>query len=119
MPKRQVELGQLGEMAGGFLKHALPLALEQVGRDLAGRPAVSSARKVLIEFSFKPTVNQSGVCSECKMGVGLKTLIPNQRVEVNSVGVAGNGQMMFRPDSEEDVNQMTLADERDEKGGGR
>ena len=100
----------LGDLQGGFLRRAVREELEQINRDIGGRPAVATARKLTIELAFTPASSQQGICEEAALEIGLKASMPKQAVSCRSLDVHASGHFQVRVDSPDDVRQSTFAD---------
>jgi hypothetical protein len=67
-----------------------------------------------MEFKFKPTVDQSGMCDGTLGYVACHAKLPKQRTRVYSFGTNANGSLVFQPASPEDHRQMSF--EENEEG---
>lgn len=98
----------MGKVNALFLR-----AMENVARDLSGRPTDESARKVEVVFSFRP-VASDGMLEETRMEVVVKTKVPAQRTREYSMGITPKGQAVFNVDAPDNCNQETLDMEDDD-----
>jgi len=110
MPLEQVTLENLKEIGLEVVTEMFAGELDLVVRDMVGRPGDKSSRKVTIEFEFVPTATQQGVCDGALGRVLCYAKIPKQKTRQYSFGASPNGQLVFRPDSPQQVRQLTLND---------
>jgi hypothetical protein len=81
--------------------------LRRVVLDCRDRPADSKPRKVTLEVTIVPQP-QGDVCDDVALTFQVKDTVPVRKSRSYHLGVQRNGQLIFRPENPEDVNQPGL-----------
>lgn len=98
----------LGKGAEAFQRH-----LRRAIEDCMDRPADTTARKVTLEISVVPVMEQGGDCTEVAAQIHCASKVPPHRTKIYSMGVRKGGHLVFNPDSPDDINQTTFLGEED------
>lgn len=115
MAAQKVGLDSLVQNGLEVVQEMFNQELARVVRDLTGRPGDKSVRSVLLQWNFKPSVDQNGICTEAKGYVTCVSKIPKQKTRTMSFGLSAGGALIFNGTSPEDVNQMTFDNETGEE----
>ena len=106
--KQKFSIGNLNALDDGKVQVALDRELTKIANDMSQRPGDKTARKLQLEVMFTPSANELGNCDAAMMEFTIKTVLPPRRSATYSVGVAGNGTLVFNDASPDNVNQGTL-----------
>lgn len=82
--------------------HHLKLAC----KDCMDRPGDKTARTVALIFILTPEPNQDGTCEKILLDFQIKPKLPPHRSRTFQCAPRVNGDMVFQPDSPDDVNQL-------------
>lgn len=104
----EVDFGSLQILDDGKPNIALRKHLQRACQDCQDRPNDTTARKVTVEISFVPVIEQDGDCTDAWMQVKLKSSIPDHKTKPYSVGLRRNNMFVFSENSLGNVNQSTL-----------
>ena len=117
----EFDLKSLLKIEGGKLGEAIKQDLAKLVADMNDRPGLPDARKLMIELSFKPRVDNSGVsggvvCDGAVMRFKLKTVVPHRESANISLGMDETG-LTVNVESPDNVDQHTMefGDEKDVK----
>jgi hypothetical protein len=112
MAKRQYEIRNIGELDSGSIANEFDIAMRHVLFDTTDRPTVSKPRKVTLEVSLVPVVDErNGVIDRVKVTHKIKeTLPPKQCVE--SIMLPTKAGLQFST-NDPDARQSTFEDEQE------
>lgn len=111
MPVVQLTLDSLVNLDLGKGAEAFNRHLRRAVEDCMDRPADTTARKVQLEISLIPIMEQGGDCVEVSAQIHAASKVPPHRTKLYSMGVRKGGILVFNPDSPDNVNQSTFIDE--------
>lgn len=115
MPVRQFTLDALDDLDSGKAIEAFNLHIRRAAQDCYDRPGDDKPRKVKLEVSFTPVMDDEGDCNEVKAQIYASSAVPTHRTKTYSFGLRANGVVVFNPDSPDCVDQTTLIpDDNDE-----
>ena len=75
---------------------------------MSDRPGLKGARKVSVELTFKPIMDQTGMCTDVVAEYEIKTNLPSNKSRAINMGLKPSGQMMFRGASPDNHAQQHL-----------
>lgn len=104
----EVDFESLSVLDDGKLNLVLRKHLQRANMDCQDRPSDRKPRKVTIEISFVPVLEQDGDCTESWMQAKIKSSIPDHASKPYSVSMRRNGAFVFNNSSLGNVNQNTL-----------
>jgi len=105
--RRQLSIETLAELDNGIVALALLKHLQIATRDCIDRPGDKSPRKVTMEFSVIPEVDQSGEATEADVNVEIKSKVPVNRSKTYKMGLSSNG-LIFNVDIPTELHQPSL-----------
>jgi hypothetical protein len=115
MAIKQLSLSNLKDLDGGKADQSLQLHLKRAALDCEDRPNDPTARRVTLDFSLVPVVDERGFLTEVHMQIHAKSVVPAHRTKVYSLGLRNQGMLVFAEDSPDSVNQGTiLPDDQDD-----
>lgn len=118
MPKQVLTLDTIGDVDQGALRIAVNKALKLVTQDLADRPALDKARKVLLEVNLKPVVDVNAQ-SPCMEHAEVSWQVMTKTPAIGSQNVVmkpqQDGQLYFHSDLPQDPDDETIMDEAERR----
>lgn len=102
------QLEALADIDGGRINVAFAQALARVIADCDDRPGDDKARTVTLTLEVKPVLDASGVCDDAKVQVIISDSIPKRKSKIFDMAMQktkSGMQLLYRPDSLEDVEQ--------------
>lgn len=79
-------LGEVGELKRGLVNLQFVDEVDRVMKDIIDRPGEGGARKVKIEITFKPDVDDSGTLEGISLSTGVSSSLPKSTVTGISIG---------------------------------
>ena len=110
MKKVSMTLENLKQLDYGVVSEHFGMHLKRVCEDLESRPADETARKVQIQFVFKPEVHSGGGLESASVEVEVSSTVPRHRTKPYRMQVHPDGRMSFHPDLPEEPEGSTLLD---------
>jgi hypothetical protein len=114
MAIKQLCLSNLKDLDGGKADQSLQLHLKRAALDCEDRPNDPTARKVTLDFSLVPVVDERGFLTDVHVQIHAKSVVPAHRTKVYSMGIRRDGMLIFQEDSPNDINQGTMLPDRED-----
>lgn len=92
-----------GKAVATFAQH-----LQRAALDCYDRPGDGTARKVTLEVSLTPVLEEDRDCTEVSMQMRVASVLPKHQTKVYSLGLRQGGKLVFNPDSPSNINQSTF-----------
>lgn len=116
MPKQTLTLDTIGDVDQGALRIAVNKALKLITQDLADRPTLDKARKVVLQIEFKPVVDHNSHSPQFEHA-DVSWQVMTKAPAIGSAGAVmkpqQDGQLYFHSDLPEDPDDETIMDEAD------
>lgn len=109
----QLTLASLNVLDHGVVAKAFQKHLDRLVKDMQDRPADKTKRKLTIEFTFAPVMDEDRELESVRSEVEFKSKVPVMRSREMSFGVKRTGQLYFAPDSPDNPDQRSLLTEDD------
>ena len=107
-----LDFTNLAELDEGRMNKLLSVHLQRIAHDLIGRPSDKSARKVSLEFTAKPLVDEDGNCTTCTLEIECKSKVPTYRSKPYQMSV-GRAGFSFNKDFPDALDQPSLYADRE------
>lgn len=107
---REFTLANLCKLDDGKAERAFLLLCNRAAKDCLDRPGENKSRKILLEVTIAPVMNQDGTADEVTAQLSARSKTPDYKTRQYSFGLRANGIMVFSEDSPADVNQSTFFD---------
>ena len=108
----EFSLPTLVNLDGGRITEAWLQALKRCARDCEDRPAVEKPRKVVLELSVRPVMDEQGGLDTIRGTFQIKDTAPARESKVYDFGLrqirGGDVQLVFNDLSDDNVNQSTI-----------
>jgi hypothetical protein len=114
MKTQLVPLGfdTLDDLDDGRIAAILRQHITRVSADCYDRPGDPTLRKILLEFQFKPVIENDGSCEEVGCHIECRSKLPTHRSKRISMRVTKNGLLFNREFPEElDAQSLPFDDE--------
>ncbi len=113
---KPLTLASLVDLDMGKATLAFQQHLARAAADCIDRPGDTKPRKVILEISMVPVIENDGSCDEVNSQICVSSKVPRHQTKVYSFGVRKNGSLVFNPDSPDNVSQgtFTMEDEGDD-----
>ena len=108
MGRRELKLSTLEDLDGGRVTEAWQQAVKRVIEDCRDRPGVNKPRKILIEMSVTPVVDEAGEFDNVNTQFQIKDTTPDRKSKKYSMDWTRGNQLVFDDMSTEDINQNSL-----------
>lgn len=106
---KKFTIGSLLEIDSGKIGKAVQLALKQAVADIEDRPHDEKARKIGLTIHIVPTnVDRAGNVETCGVQFKIKLTVPDRESLSYSLRAGEGQELLFAPESPEDVNQHTI-----------
>lgn len=115
MGKQRLTLEALTGLDSGKAAAVFQHELKKAVKDCTERPGETAAREVVLRVQVKPAVESSGVCTAAEVEFECHSKIPRQRTRAYQMEVDARGELLFNPDSPDDVHQRTLDEANDDE----
>lgn len=115
MPIVELNLANLNDLDDGRVATAFLHELRRVVQDCMDRPGDKSARKVTLEFTLKPVIDEGGSCEAAEGDFKIKSTVPVRKSKTYSFGVNKKGHLSYSTNSPENIDQLTF-DDMDDNG---
>lgn len=110
MPMIELSLKSLEELDDGRVATAFIHELKRVVLDCMDRPGDASARKVQLEFTLKPIIDEAGMCESAEGDFKIKSRVPDRKTKTYSFNVNKKGHLIYSSNSPDAVDQTTFED---------
>lgn len=108
MPLKVLSLDNLPDLDDGKIAEAFRVHLARAAHDCYDRPGDGKPRKVTLEIGLFPVLESDGSCDQVKLQALVTSAVPKHRTKVLSLGLKPNANLLFNPDSLENVDQATF-----------
>lgn len=108
MPEQVLMLKNLTAVDHGYAAAVFDRELSKIVEDCRDRYGDQSPRAVTLTVQVRPQKHGDGATVDVELLVNAK--VPKQRTRMYQMGLTGKNTLLFRPDSPEDVRQMTTGD---------
>jgi len=83
--------------------------VERARQDCMNRPADKTERKIIVEFSFEPVMDENRECDAINMTVKARSKVPDHASATYKLGVdAKKKGLLFNRDNPQDIDQPAL-----------
>lgn len=110
MPLVELSLKSLEELDDGRVAAAFICELKRVVLDCMDRPGDTNPRKVAMEFTLKPIVDEAGMCESAEGDFKIKSKVPDRKTKTYSFNVNKRGHLIYSSNSPDNVDQTTFDD---------
>jgi hypothetical protein len=110
MPRTQevpLDFTNLAHLDEGRINKVLLLHLQRTAGDCIARPGDKTKRKVSLEFTIEPIIDETGDCAEARIEVECKSKVPVHRSKPYSMRVSNRG-FAFNADFPDSIDQQAL-----------
>lgn len=108
MAKQRLTLEALTGLDSGQAAAAFQHELKKAVKDCVDRPGEEGEREVTLKVKVKPALQSSGICTHASVDFECHSKIPRQKTRKYDMEVDARGELLFNPESPEDVNQQTI-----------
>ena len=105
-----ISLATLGAFDGRVLAVLWDRHLRTLEADVRDREHVRKPRKLVFALALRPLLSAEGVLKRLAVKFGASIRLPDYETPEYAVILAAGARLMFRPDSPENPEQMTLAE---------
>lgn len=117
MPKVPLSLSTIDQVSEGAFAKRAQMELDQIGKDLLDRPLEKGARKLTITIEAKPVPADTDLGVEAELRFTINSTLPKRKTGSVIMSPLGNGALLFRPDSEDNPDQMNIGEAVDPETG--
>ena len=104
----------MGQLDDGLIDQVLRRHLMAVAQDCINRPADKTKRKVTLEFTVSPVLNQqTRECEIAQVEIECKSKVPVHRSAIYPMRVSKGG-LLFNQDFPESLHQGSLLDDEED-----
>lgn len=104
---KEFSLASLAEIDGKRLALAFDAELKRIAADIDDRPGVATARELTLKVAVVPVLDvSSGIAEQARVQCQVSAAIPKRKTKVWDMSVRKGGKLLYRPDSEDNAEQM-------------
>ena len=108
MAKQRLTLAALTGLDSGTAAAVFQNEMRKAVADCTDRPGLDTPRKVMLEVTIAPVTDSRGVCEHANVDFKVHSSIPHQKTRQYQMEVDSRGELLFNPESPDDVHQQTI-----------
>lgn len=111
MAMKELRLENIADLDDGRVSLAFVHELKRAVQDCLDRPGDKTARKVNLEFTLKPLIDEAtGQCETVNGDFKIKSKVPERKSKTYNFAARKAGQLVFSEESPQNVQQTTFMD---------
>lgn len=107
---KQLTLSTLKDLDFGRPAVAFEQAVADAVRDCKDRPGDNRPRRVTLDFTLIPLIDETGDCNDVQGDFRIKLSCPNRQTKPYQFGLNRNGQLYFSENCPENPDQKSMFD---------
>jgi hypothetical protein len=111
MARMMLSLDNLHDFDCGKADAIFRQCLLNAVRDLLDRPGDKNARKVVLQITLKPVLQQDGDVVDAEVEFEAKNSLRSYRTAIRPMAIDRRGNLFFNPDSPDNPDQRTIDEE--------